>query len=57
MKEAELATCRVTANPASPALAVGYIVACMTFYKRGFHAPRIDSCTRCCSSRAWSYII
>jgi hypothetical protein len=34
----ELATCRVPANPASPALMVGYVAVCSAFYKRGFGA-------------------
>jgi hypothetical protein len=36
MTAVELATCRVYADPASPAPAGGYIMACTLFYKRGF---------------------
>jgi hypothetical protein len=35
----ELATYRVPKDPTSPIPAGGYIVACATFYKRGFGAP------------------
>jgi hypothetical protein len=38
MLGAELATCRVPANPVSSTLAAGYVVAC-TFYERGFGVP------------------
>jgi hypothetical protein len=33
MIAAELATCRVPEDPASPALAGGYIMACVAFYE------------------------
>jgi hypothetical protein len=36
---AELATYRVPTNPASPAPAAAYIVACSTFYEQGFGTP------------------
>jgi hypothetical protein len=36
---AELAACRVPEDPSSPTPAGGYVVACMTFYKRGFGEP------------------
>jgi hypothetical protein len=39
MTAAELATCLVPEDPASPTLAGGYIVACMTFYEHGFSVP------------------
>jgi hypothetical protein len=39
MTAAELATCRVSKDPTSPALAGGYVVACTTFYGRGFNVP------------------
>jgi hypothetical protein len=35
----ELATCRVPVDPAYPALVVGYIVASVAFYERGFGVP------------------
>jgi hypothetical protein len=35
----ELATCRVPEDPASPVQAGGYVIACATFYKRGFGVP------------------
>jgi hypothetical protein len=34
---AELTTCRVPEDPSSLVQAGGYVVACTTFYKRGFH--------------------
>jgi hypothetical protein len=39
MTAAELATCHIPACHASPALAVGYVVACSAFYKQGFGVP------------------
>jgi hypothetical protein len=39
MIAAELATCHVHVDPASPALVGGYVVACMPFYERGFGVP------------------
>jgi hypothetical protein len=39
MSAVKLATCRVTADPASPILTVGYVVACSPFYERGFGVP------------------
>jgi hypothetical protein len=36
---AELATCHVPKDPASPVQAGGYIVACVTFYEQGFGVP------------------
>jgi hypothetical protein len=39
MSAVELATCRVPTNPASPALAVGYVIACSSFYERGSGVP------------------
>jgi hypothetical protein len=35
----ELATCLVPVDPAFPALAGGYVVACTVFYERGFDVP------------------
>jgi hypothetical protein len=35
----ELVTCRVPEDPTSPAPAGGYVMPCMTFYKRGFGVP------------------
>jgi hypothetical protein len=39
MTAAELATCHVPKDPTSPTPAGGYVVACMTFYERGFSVP------------------
>jgi hypothetical protein len=39
MTVAELATCRVPEDPASPIQVGGYIVACVVFYERGFGVP------------------
>jgi hypothetical protein len=40
MTMAELATCRVPEDPASPIQAGGgYVVACATFFERGFGVP------------------
>jgi hypothetical protein len=39
MPGVELATCLVPVDPASPVLAVGYVVACLSFYERGFGVP------------------
>jgi hypothetical protein len=39
MIAAELATCCVLKDPASSALAGGYVVACMEFYNGGFGVP------------------
>jgi hypothetical protein len=39
MTTAELITCRVPEDPASPVPVGGYIVACMTFYERGIGVP------------------
>jgi hypothetical protein len=39
MTAAERATCRVPVDHASPAPVGGYVVACSTFYERGFGAP------------------
>jgi hypothetical protein len=39
MTAAELGTCCVPKDPASPASVVGYVVACSTFYERGCGAP------------------
>jgi hypothetical protein len=39
MTTAELATCRVLEDPASPILAGGYIVPCAAFYEWGFDVP------------------
>jgi hypothetical protein len=39
MIAAELATCHVLVDPASPAPVGGYIVACAEFYERGFGVP------------------
>jgi hypothetical protein len=36
---AELATCSVPEDPASPTPAGGYVVACMMFYEQGFGVP------------------
>jgi hypothetical protein len=39
MSAVELATCHVPAAPMSPSPVVGYVVACSSFYKRGFGVP------------------
>jgi hypothetical protein len=39
MTTTELATCHVPEDPAFPALAWGYVMACSTFYERGFGVP------------------
>jgi hypothetical protein len=39
MAATELATCRVSEDPASPALVGGYVVACAVFYEQGFGVP------------------
>jgi hypothetical protein len=39
MMAADLATCRVPEDPASPVIAGGYMVACVSFYERGFGVP------------------
>jgi hypothetical protein len=39
MTAAEFATCLMLADPASPALVKGYIVACVVFYEQGFGVP------------------
>jgi hypothetical protein len=39
MTAVELATCRVPADPVSPTPVGGYVVACTTFFKRGFGVP------------------
>jgi hypothetical protein len=39
MTVAELMTCRVPEDPASPVLVGGYVVACMVFYEWGFGVP------------------
>jgi hypothetical protein len=39
MIAAELGTCRVPEDPASPPLVGGYVMACTTFYERGFIMP------------------
>jgi hypothetical protein len=39
MMVAELTTCCVPKDPASPAPAGGYVVACTAFYERGFGVP------------------
>jgi hypothetical protein len=39
MTAVELATCRVPDDHACPILAGGYIMACTTFYERGFGVP------------------
>jgi hypothetical protein len=39
MTAVELATCCVPEDPASPALAGGYIVACTVFYEQEFGVP------------------
>jgi hypothetical protein len=36
---AELVTCRILEDPASPTLAEGYVVAFAAFYERGFVVP------------------
>jgi hypothetical protein len=36
MMAAELAACHVLEDPASPAQAGGYVMACMAFYELGF---------------------
>jgi hypothetical protein len=39
MTAMELTTCRVPDDPASPVPVEGYVMACMTFYERGFDVP------------------
>jgi hypothetical protein len=39
MTVAELVTCHVPEDPASPALAKGYVVSFVAFYERGFSVP------------------
>jgi hypothetical protein len=39
MRVVEFVTCHLPEDPASPMPAGGYMVACMTFYKRGFSVP------------------
>jgi hypothetical protein len=39
MSGVELATCRVPTDPASPAPVAGYVIACSSFYERGFGVP------------------
>jgi hypothetical protein len=39
MTATELATCHVPEDHAYPALAWGYVMACSTFYERGFGVP------------------
>jgi hypothetical protein len=39
MTAAELMTCHVPEDPASPILAGGYVVACAAFYEWGFCVP------------------
>jgi hypothetical protein len=39
MTTAELATCHVPEDPASPALTGGYVVACVAFHEQGFGVP------------------
>jgi hypothetical protein len=39
MMAAELVTCHVPEDPASPIQAGGYIMACTTFFERGFGVP------------------
>jgi hypothetical protein len=39
MTAAELTTCRVPEDPASPVPARGHVMACMVFYEREFGVP------------------
>jgi hypothetical protein len=39
MMAVEHLTCHVLKDPTSPMLAGGYVVACASFYKRGFGLP------------------
>jgi hypothetical protein len=39
MIAAELATCHVPEDPASPILVGGYVMASAAFYERGFNVP------------------
>jgi hypothetical protein len=39
MTAAELVTCRVFEDPASPAPLGGYVMACAAFYEQGFSVP------------------
>jgi hypothetical protein len=39
MTVAELKTCRMPEDPASPVQAGGYVVACVAFYEQGFGVP------------------
>jgi hypothetical protein len=39
MIAAELATCHVSKDPASPAPVGGYVVVCVVYYERGFDVP------------------
>jgi hypothetical protein len=39
MTAVELATCFVLVDPASPALAGGYVMVCAAFFERGFGIP------------------
>jgi hypothetical protein len=39
MTTAKLASCRLPEDPTSPMPAGGYVVACATFYERGFSVP------------------
>jgi hypothetical protein len=36
MSGMKLATCRVPVDPTSPTRAAGYVIACLSFYERGF---------------------
>jgi hypothetical protein len=36
---AELATCHISKDPASPAPVGGYVVVCVVYYERGFGVP------------------
>jgi hypothetical protein len=54
MIAAELAAYCVFEDPASPALVGGYVVACTTFYERGFDVHHTDFSTLYYSSIAWS---
>jgi hypothetical protein len=52
----ELASCRVPKDPASPVPAQGYVVACRTFYERGFDVSSYQVLRSYCSIMAWNYI-
>jgi hypothetical protein len=56
MMAAELTTCRVLEDPASPILAGGYVTAYVAFYERGLVFQRTDFLALCCSSMTYNCI-